>query len=49
LLGGLAFLSDLSGALNHLTSTGSSLPQVSETANSKGLNRCLIFHEFVTE
>jgi hypothetical protein len=30
-------------------STNASLPQVSETANSTGLNRCLILYEFVSE
>ncbi len=36
-------------ALNRPTSTGGSLPQMSETANSTGLNRCLISAEFVSE
>jgi hypothetical protein len=36
-------------ALNRPSIMGGSLLQVGETANSTGLNRCLIFYEFVNQ
>jgi len=40
---------EAAAALNRPSSTGGSLPQLSEPANSTELNRCLFFYEFVSE